>query len=40
MENLFKLFFDLTVNNGWNGIAIMTYAIILALIVTFIAERK
>jgi hypothetical protein len=40
MENLIRLFFDLTVNNGWNGVAMITYLIIIGLFVTFIIERK
>jgi hypothetical protein len=39
MENMFRLFFDLTVNDGWNGVALMTYTII-GLFVTFIIEKK
>ncbi len=40
MKNLFRLFFDLSANDGWNGVAIATYTIIIALIVTAILERK
>lgn len=40
MENMFRLFFDLTVNDGWNGVALMTYIIIIGLFITFIIEKK
>lgn len=37
---VFRLFFDLTVNDGWNGVAIMTYALIIGLIGLAIYENK
>ena len=37
---LFRLFFDLTANEGWNLTAIMTYAIIMGLIATAIIENR
>lgn len=37
---LFRLFFDLTVNEGWNLTAMMTYAVIIGLIGLAIYERK
>lgn len=37
---LFRLFFDLTVNDGWNLCAMMTYATLAGLIVLAIIERK
>jgi len=37
---MFHLFFDLTVNNGWNGVALATYAAIIILTVAAIKERK
>ncbi len=37
---LIHLFFDLTVNGGWNGVAMATYAIIVMLIITAIIEKK
>lgn len=37
---LFRLFFDLTVNDGWNLTAIMTYAGIAALIILAIYENR
>lgn len=40
MENMIRLFFDLTVNDGWNGVAIVTYLSIIILILTYIIERK
>lgn len=40
MENIIRLFFDLTVNDGWNGVAIMTYLSIIMLFICYIIERK
>lgn len=40
METMFRLFFDLTVNDGWNGVAMMTYLGIAVLIACAIIERK
>lgn len=40
MENMIRLFFDLTVNDGWNGVAIVTYLSVIMLILTYIIERK
>ena len=38
---MFRLFFDLSVNEGWNLTAIMTYALIAGLIIlAFIENRK
>jgi len=37
---LFQGFFDLTVNEGWNLCAIITYAVIAALVITVVIERK
>lgn len=37
---LFKLLFDLTVNDGWNLTAMMVYAGIVLLIALAIYERK
>jgi hypothetical protein len=40
MENLFKLFFDLTANDGWNLTAMCTYAGIIGLIILAIIEKR
>lgn len=40
METMFRLFFDLTVNDGWNGVAMMTYIGIIVLCSTAWMERK
>lgn len=38
---LFRLFFDLTANEGWNLTAMMTYAILIGLVIlAFIENRK
>lgn len=37
---LFRLFFDLTANEGWNLCAMMTYFIIAALIILSIIENR
>lgn len=37
---LIHLFFDLTVNDGWNGVAIATYTLIIMLIIGIINEKK
>lgn len=38
---LFRLFFDLTANEGWNLTAMMTYSLIVGLVaLAFIENRK
>ena len=37
---VFRLFFDLTVNEGWNLIAMMTYALIVGVVVLAIIENR
>ena len=40
MANVLRLFFDLSVNDGWNLVAICNYAFILLVVVQAIRERK
>lgn len=40
MKTMLHLFFDLTANDGWNGVAIATYTGIAILIIAAILERK
>lgn len=37
---MFRLFFDLTANEGWNGVAMMTYCGIIGLIILAIYENR
>lgn len=37
---LFNLFFDLTVNEGWNLTAMMVYAVIIGLTILIIIEKR
>lgn len=37
---LFRLFFDLTANEGWNTTAMMTYTIMVGLIILAIYENR
>lgn len=37
---LFRLFFDVTVNDGWNLTAYMTYAVLLGLVILAIFENR
>lgn len=38
---IIRLFFDLTINGGWNLVAITTYAMIAAVVLTaFLEARK
>ena len=37
---MFRILFDLTVNGGWNGVAIGFYSVVAVLILTAYLERK
>lgn len=37
---LFRLFFDLTANKGWNGVAMATYTMIILLVIAAITEKR
>lgn len=37
---LFRLFFDLTANGGWNLTAMMTYAVLFGLVILAIIENR
>lgn len=39
-HTMFRLFFDLTANDGWNLCAMMTYFIIVALVILSIIENR
>ncbi len=40
MKTMLHLFFDITANDGWNGVAIATYTGIAIVIITIIIERE
>ncbi len=37
---VFRLLFDLSANEGWNLIAMMTYTLIFGLVILAIREKK
>jgi hypothetical protein len=37
---LIHLFFDLTANDGWNGVALATYTMMIILIIGMINEKR
>ena len=37
---VFRLFFDLTVNDGWNGVALATYTGLIMLIIAATLEKR
>lgn len=37
---MIRLFFDLTANDGWNGVALATYTLIIITIIGIINEKR